>query len=461
MAGDTSRWDRLKQAWRDSPPANGGAELKHDWNAFPADGEIQDRGFVTAYGAAYTARPDRPRLRISNERSIIASIYMRMAVDISLADMHHVRLDENERYVEDIDSRLNNCLRLEANLDQTSEAFMIDLALTLFEEGYLAIVPVDTTLSPLVTGGYDIKTMRIGSIVQWYPQHVRVSVWNEKKGMRQEITLPKTLVAIIVNPFYSVMNEPNSTLQRLRRKLALLDAVDDQSSSGKLDMVIQLPYTVRTETKRATAEKRREDIEFQLKDSKYGIAYLDGSEKITQLNRPVENNLWQQIKDLTDMLYDQLGLTKGVMNGTAGEPEMLNYNNRTIAPILDAIKQGMLRRFLTKTARSQKQSIMYFRDPFKLVPLSQLAEIADKLTRNEILTSNEFRQILSYRPHNDPKADQLINSNLVASTTGVAIPGSTDAEPPDDGVDTSADTDLDAMGSSFDDEINQLVEGAS
>jgi hypothetical protein len=352
------------------------------------------------------------RLTLSNERSIISSIYTRLSIDVAAVDIRHVRLDENDRYVEDIDSGLNNCLKVEANLDQAARAFRQDIAMTLFDKGVAALVPVDTTLNPNLTGGYDILTMRVGEIVAWMPSKVRVSVYNEATGRREEINLDKKMVAIVENPLYSVMNEPNSTLQRLIRKLNLLDAVDEQSSSGKLDMIIQLPYVIKSEARRQQAEQRRADIEFQLKSSKYGIAYTDGTEKITQLNRPVENNLLKQVEYLMAMLYGQLGLTEEVMNGTANEAAMLNYINRTIEPVLGAISEAMKRSFLTKTARSQKQSIEYFRDPFKLVPMSDLAEMADKFTRNEIVTSNEFRGFIGMKPSADPKADQLVNSNM-------------------------------------------------
>lgn len=385
-----------------------GSRLKHAWNAFTNQGDpLRSYGDAVAYG-----RPDRTRMRVTNERSIISSIYTRLSIDVSAVDIRHVRLDDNGQYLEDVDSGLNNCLTVEANIDQAARAFRQDIALTLFDRGSAAIVPVDTDLNPSLTGGYDILTLRVGEIVQYMPQHVKVSVYNEKKGRRETIVLEKKFVAIVENPLYSVMNEPNSTLQRLIRKLNLLDAIDDQSASGKLDLIIQLPYVIKSETRKQQAEQRRKDIEVQLKGSQYGIAYTDGTEKITQLNRPAENNLMGQITFLVEMLYGQLGLTPEIMNGTADEKAMINYSARTIEPILDAIVEAMRRTFLTKTARSQKQSIVYFRSLFKLVPLSEIAEIADVLARNEVATSNEIRQLLGWKPHSDPKADQLRNSNM-------------------------------------------------
>lgn len=389
-----------------------GARLKHAWNAFTNrdDPSRSDEPYSSA--VAYGGRPDRNRFAVTNERSIISSIYNRIGIDVAGIDIRHVRTDEVGRYVEDINSGLNNCLTLEANIDQAARAFRQDIAMTLFESGVAAIVPVDTSLNPALTGGYDILTLRVGKVVSWMPQHVRVSLWNVDKGRREELVLEKKYVAIIENPLYSVMNEPNSTLQRLIRKLNLLDAVDEQSGSGKLDLIIQLPYVIKSEARRKQAEQRRQDIEFQLKGSQYGIAYTDGTEKVTQLNRPAENNLMKQIEYLVEMLYGQLGLTPDVMNGTADEKAMLNYNNRTIEPIIAAIVEAMRRSFLTKTARSQNQTIMSFRDPFKLLPLSEIAEIADAFARNEILSSNEIRQAIGYKPSKDPKADQLQNSNM-------------------------------------------------
>lgn len=391
--------------------------LKHAWNAFTNQEQGPSRSYGE-YGVSYGTRPDRVRLYVSNERSIIASIFTRIAIDVASSEIRHIRLDEDGRYVEDVKSGLQNCLTLEANIDQAARHFMQDVVYTLFDKGTAALVPVDTTLNPQVTGSYDILTMRVGDVTQWMPQHVKVNVYNEATGRREEVVLSKRVVAIIENPLYAVMNEPNSTLQRLVRKLNLLDAIDDQSGSGKLDIIIQLPYAVKSETKREQADQRRKDIEFQLKGSKYGIAYIDGTEKVTQLNRPTENNLMDQIKYLMDMLYGQLGTTPEVMNGTADEAAMLNYHNRTIEPILAAITGNMRRTFLTKTARTQGHSIESFRDPFKLVPLSAIAEIADKFTRNEITSSNEMRRIIGLKPSKDPKADQLRNSNMPESELG-------------------------------------------
>lgn len=387
------------------------SRIKHAWNAFlNLDLEEQFRSYGS--GSSYGVRPDRVRLNVSNERSIISSIYTRLSIDTAAVDIRHVRLDDDKRYLDDIDSGLNNCLTLEANLDQAARAFRQDIALTLFDRGVAAIVPVDTTINPSVSGSFDIKTLRVGEIVAWYPKHVRVNLYNEATGRREEITLEKKFVAIVENPLFSVMNEPNSTLQRLIRKLNLLDAVDEQSSSGKLDMIIQLPYVIKSEARRTQAEQRRKDIEFQLKGSQYGIAYTDGTEKITQLNRPAENNLLKQVEYLTNMLYSQLGLTEEVMNGTADEKAMLNYMNRTIEPILAAIVEAMRRTFLTKTARSQNQSILYFRDPFRLVPITDVAEIADKFTRNKIASANDMRVAIGWKPSKDPEADKLVNANM-------------------------------------------------
>jgi hypothetical protein len=396
--------------------ASFGARLKHAWNVFANQPPIQtdDSSYSpTSYGP----RPDRPRLRVTNERSIISSVFTRLSIDFAQTEFKHVRLDDEGRFKEVIPSGLNECLTLEANLDQEAGAFRRDLAMTLFDKGVIAIVPVDTTLNPNLTGGYDVNSMRVGEIVKWTPKKVLVSVWNEEMGRRDQVLLEKKFVAIVENPFYPVMNEPNSTLQRLVRKLNLLDAVDEQSGSGKLDLIIQLPYVIKSDARRQQAEQRRTDIEYQLKDSKYGIAYTDGTEKITQLNRPAENNLLEQIKFLTDLLYSQLGLTPEVMNGTADEATMLNYTNRTIVPILDAVRGAMLRTFLTKTARTQNQSIVYYHDPFKFVPISQIADIADKLSRNKVLTSNELRGIIGFKPSKDKEADKLQNSNMPTEPT--------------------------------------------
>lgn len=413
-------------------------KLKHAWNAFVNQPEETEQYNFQSYGVSYGARADRSRRTATNERSIISSIYTRLGVDVAAVSMRHVRVDDNDQYVETIDSGLNNCLTLEANVDQGGRAFRQDMAMSLFDKGVIAIVPVDTTINPVNSGSYDIKTMRVGEIVQWYPQHVRVSLYNDRTGKREEIKLSKTVVAIVENPLYSVMNEPNSTLQRLIRKLNLLDAVDEASSSGKLDLIIQLPYVIKSDARRQQAEQRAKDIEFQLQGSKYGIAYTDGTEKITQLNRPAENNMLKQVEFLTTMLYAQLGLTEEVFNGTADEKTMLNYYNRTIEPILAALAEGMKRTFLTKTARSQKQSIDYFRNPFDYVAVSDIAEIADKFTRNEILSSNEIRAVIGFKPSQDPKADQLVNKNLPAADT-VPTPGASPVTAtPMDGSDEAA-----------------------
>lgn len=388
-----------------------GSRLKHAWNAF----FNKDPTYYHDIGSGYSYRPDRPRLTRGNEKTIVNSVYNRIALDVAAVDIMHVRLDENGRYLESIDSGLNNCLTLEANIDQTGRDFIHDVVMSMLDEGCVAVVPVDTNIKPNAGGAFDILTMRTGKILEWYPQHVRVRVYNERTGQKEDIVVPKRTVAIIHNPLYAVINEPNSTMQRLIRKLNLLDAVDEQSSSGKLDLIIQLPYVIKTEARRKQAENRRKDIEQQLEGSKYGIAYTDGTERITQLNRPVENTLMSQVEYLTSMLYSQLGITQAIMDGTADEKTMLNYYNRTIEPFLSAIVDGMKRTFLTKTARSQRQSVEFFRDPFKLVPVSQISEIADKFTRNEIMSSNEIRQIIGMKPSSDPKADELRNKNLNVS----------------------------------------------
>ena len=385
-----------------------GSRLKHAFNAFMNRDPTYGK---ESMGPGYSMRPDRSRLTKGNERSIVTSIYNRIAIDVAAININHCRVDENQRLVENIDSTLNTCLNLEANIDQTGRAFMQDVVMSLLDEGCVAIVPVETSIDPAVSSSYDIWSMRTGKILEWRPEHVRVRVYNEKTGCREDITVPKKTVAIVENPLYAVMNEPNSTMQRLIRKLNLLDAVDEQSGSGKLDMIIQLPYVIKTEARRKQADKRIKDIEDQLKGP-YGIAYTDGTEKIVQLNRPIENNLMKQIEYLTNMLYSQLGITQTVLDGTADEQTMLNYYSRTIEPIISAIVDEMKRKFLTKTARTQMQTIKFFRDPFRLVPVGNIAEIADKFTRNEILTSNEIRQIIGMKPSDDPKADQLINSNL-------------------------------------------------
>ena len=391
--------------------------LQHAWNAFTNRDPTEY--YTPPYGTVVsTSKPDRPRLTGGNERSIATAVYNRIAMDVSSVTIEHVRLDDNKRYLETINSGLNNCLTLEANRDQTGRTFMMDVVLSLFDEGCIAIVPVDTNEDPFISGSYDILTMRVGKITEWYPDRVKVQLYNERIGRKEEVLVLKKTTAIIENPLYAVMNERNSTLQRLIRKLALLDAVDEQSSAGKLDLIIQLPYVIKTEARRQQAENRRKDIEMQLAGSKYGIAYTDGTERITQLNRAVENHLMEQIEYLTSMLYSQLGITKEVMDGTADEKTMLNYYSRTIEPVLAAIADEMKRKFLTKTARTQKQSIYYFRDPFKLVPVNELAEIADKFTRNEIMTANEIRQIVGMKPSDNPSADELRNKNMPVKDTG-------------------------------------------
>lgn len=387
-----------------------GSRLKHAWNAFTGT----DYTTYQDVGPGYSSRPDRIRLTRGNERSIITSVYNRIALDVAALNVQHIRLDENGRFLSVIQDGLNTCLTVEANIDQTARAFIQDIVVSMLDEGCVAIVPVDTTYDPSVTGSYDIQTMRVGKILDWYPQHVRVRLYNERTGAKENILVPKSTVAIVENPLYAVVNEPNSTMQRLIRKLNLLDVIDEQSGSGKLDLIIQLPYVIKTEARRRQAENRRKDIEAQLSGTKYGIAYADGTERITQLNRSVNNNLMSQIEYLTSMLYSQLGITQSILDGTADEKTMLNYNNRTIEPIISAIVDEMKRKFLTKTARSQSQSISFFRDPFKLVPVNDIAEIADKFTRNEIMTSNEIRQVIGMKPSDDPRADELRNKNLSA-----------------------------------------------
>lgn len=390
--------------------------LKNAWNIFKNKDPTEN---YMSLGPSYSYRPDRMRFSRGNERSIVTAIYNRIAMDVAAMDVLHVRTDENGRFIGVIDSSLNNCLTLEANIDQTARSFVQDVVQSMLDEGCVAIVPVETDDVPEESGNFKIYTMRTGQIMEWYPEHVRVNVYNQAKGRREEVIMPKSAVAIIENPLFAVVNEPNSTMQRLIRKLNLLDAIDEQASSGKLDLIIQLPYIIKTEARREQAEKRRQDIERQLSDGKYGIAYTDGTERITQLNRPVENNLMAQIEYLTSMLYSQLGITQSILDGSADEKTMLNYYNRTIEPILSSLVGELKRKFLTRTARSQRQTIMYFRDPFKLVPVSEIAEIADKFTRNEIMTSNEIRQKIGMKPSSDPSADELRNKNLSASTADI------------------------------------------
>ena len=388
-----------------------GERLKHSWNAFMNKDPTETKRYIEL-GPSNTRRPDMFRPTRGTEKTIVTAIYTRIAMDVAKLDIEHVMADNNGRYIDTIKSGLNYALTTEANIDQTARAFIQDVVMSMFDEGAVAIVPVDTTLDPLKTGSYDIKTLRVGSIVEWFPQYVKVRLYNDRTGKHQEITLPKKVVSIIENPLYAVMNEPNSVAKRLIRKLTILDAVDEQSGSGKLDLIIGLPYVIKTEARREQAERRRKDIEQQLSGSKYGIAYTDGTEHITQLNRSVENNMWNQIQYLTEMLYNQLGMTKGVFDGTASEEEMLNYQSRTIEPIVSAITEEMSRKFLTKTARSQNQTIMFFKDPFSLTPTEKIADIADKFTRNAILSSNEMRAIIGYKPVDDQKADELSNKNI-------------------------------------------------
>ena len=388
------------------------SRLKSGWNAFLArEPTGHDYLSFRDIGTSFSYRPDRIRFTRGNERSIVTSVYNRIAMDVADINLKHCRLDSNGRYMEDIKSGLNECLNLEANIDQTGRAFIQDVVMSMLDEGAVAIVPVDTSNDPRFSSSYDILSMRTGKIIEWYPSHVKVRLYNDRTGRKEDILLSKRQVAIVENPLYAVINETNSTMQRLVRKLNILDAIDEQSGSGKLDLIIQLPYTIKSDLRQQQAEKRRKDIEDQLKGP-YGIAYTDGTEKITQLNRPIENNLMNQIKYLTELLYGQLGITQAVMDGSADEKTMLNYNNRTIEPIISAIADAMKRVFLSKTARSQGQTITFFRNPFKLVPVSDIANMADTFTRNEILTSNEFRQILGFKPSDDPKADQLVNSNM-------------------------------------------------
>lgn len=412
--------------------------LMHAYNAFT--GRTQELYSYSQDTVSDGGRPGRQRTRSSNERSIIAAIYNRIGIDVADIDLMHVRTDDNKRFLEEIDSGLNSCLTLEANLDQAASAFKQDMAMSMFEEGSIAIVPVDTTINPELSGGYDIKTMRVGTIIGWLPQHVRVRVYDERTGTKKDLVLFKSTVAIVENPFYSVMNEPNSTLQRLIRKLNYLDAIDKASSSGKLDVIIQLPYVVKNDNRQKMAEDRRKNLEVQMRGSEYGIGYIDGTEKITQLNRPVENNLLTQVQYLTDLLYSQLGITQGVMDGSADEKTMLNYYRRTVDPVVKAIAESMRRTFLTQTARTQKQTIMYFRDPFKFIELSSIAEIADKFTRNEIATGNEARSWVGMRPSKDKSADQLKNKNMPeAKPTDGVVPSGAPPEPPVPPIDKKGD----------------------
>ena len=404
-----------------------GERLQHAWNAFLSRDPTPD---YREYGMSYSYRPDRPRLTRGNERSIITSVINRIAMDAASIEIRHVQLDENDRYIGTIKSGLDDCLTTEANIDQTGRAFRQDVFVSMMDEGCVAIVPVDTDRDPDITGSFKIETIRTGKILEWRPTTVKVRVYNDRTGQPQDIVVPKKTVGIVENPLYAVMNEPSSTLQRLVRKLNLLDAIDEQSGSGKLDLIIQLPYVIKTEARRQQADKRRSDIESQLSGSKYGIAYTDGTERITQLNRPVENNLMKQVEFLTSTLYSQLGITQSIMDGTADEKTMINYDNRTVEPFVSAVVDEIKRKFLTKTARTQRQSVMFFRDPFKLVPVTELATIADTFTRNEIMSSNEVRHIIGLKPSSDPSADQLRNKNLSQSKEELSATNEENPTPP-------------------------------
>lgn len=390
-----------------------GSRLMHAWSAFTNKDPTDAPGYISFGTGTYSSqRPYRSRFTRGNERSIVTSVYNRIALDVASINVNHVRLDKDDRFSEIVKSGLNECLTLEANIDQTGRAFIQDVVISMLDEGCVAIVPVHTTSNPEITGSYDIYSMRTGKIVEWFPRHVKINVYNDRTGKKEDIVLPKSTVAIIENPLYAVINEQNSTMQRLIRKLNLLDTIDNRTGSDKLDLIIQLPYVVKSDLQKKRAGERIDDITKQLSRSDYGIAYIDGTERVTQLNRPVENNLLKQVEYLTTMLYSQLGITQGILEGTADEQTMLNYTTRTIEPIISAITDEMKRKFLTKTARTQGQSIMFFRDPFKLVPVNSIAEIADKFTRNEIATSNEMRQAIGWKPSNDPKADELRNANI-------------------------------------------------
>lgn len=433
-----------------------GDRLKHAWSVWQGQ-DKEKNPFQTYgdYGVSYSPRQYSSRSGMAGNKTIVSSIYTRLAIDVASVLIQHVRLDENGRFQSVVNSGLNNCLTLEANIDQGARAFRQDMAMSLFDEGVIAIVPVDTTLDPSVSTAYDIQTMRVGKIVAWYPRHVRVSIYNDKAGRREEVTLPKETVGIVENPLYMVMNEPNSTLQRLLRKLSLLDVVDEASSSGKLDLIIQLPYVIKSEARKQQADQRRKDMEMQLKGSQYGIAYADGTEKITQLNRPAENNLMGQVQYLEELLYSQLGLTKAVFDGTADEAAMLNYYNRTIEPLLTAFAQEMKRKFLTKTARTQGQSIEFYPDPFNRVSMADIAEIADKFTRNEILSSNEVRGIMGIKPAQDTKADELRNKNIPAEATGAGPAAAPSSGPPAAEQDALVEQTL----SSLEAEVDKLLGG--
>ena len=416
-----------------------GSRLKHAFNAF-MNRDPTDRGLANT-GTGSSIRPDRPRFTRGKDRTIVTAICNRIAIDVAAININHCRIDNNGRYVETINSSLNNCLNVEANIDQTGRAFKQDIVMSMLDEGVVAIVPIDTSMNPTVTNSYDILTLRTGKVIEWFPNHVTVRVYNERKGYQEDIKLPKKMVAIVENPLYAVMNEPNSIMQRLVRKLSLLDEIDEQSGSGKLNMIIQLPYVIKSDARKRQAEDRTKEIEEQLTKSKFGIAYADGTEKIIQLNRALDNNLMNQIEYLTNMVYSQLGISQSILDGSANEQTLLNYNSRTIEPIVSAIVDEMTRKFLTKTARTQNQTIMFFSDPFKLVPVNNIADIADKFTRNEILTSNEIRQIIGVKPSNDPKADKLINSNLNQPEEVINSTPKTNPDGSDDGNTESPEDD--------------------
>lgn len=432
-----------------------GSRLKHAFNAF-MNRDPTDRGIANS-GSGSSIRPDRPRFTRGKDRTIVTAICNRIAIDVAAININHCRIDNNGRYVETINSSLNNCLNVEANTDQTGRAFKQDIVMSMLDEGVVAIVPIDTSMNPTITNSYDILTLRTGKVIEWFPNHVTVRVYNERKGYQEDIKLPKKMVAIVENPLYAVMNEPNSIMQRLVRKLSLLDEIDEQSGSGKLNMIIQLPYVIKSDARKRQAEDRTKEIEEQLTKSKFGIAYADGTEKIIQLNRALDNNLMNQIEYLTNMVYSQLGISQSILDGSANEQTLLNYNSRTIEPIVSAIVDEMTRKFLTKTARTQNQTIMFFSDPFKLVPVNNIADIADKFTRNEILTSNEIRQIIGMKPSNDPKADKLINSNLnqpeeVINSTPKTIPDGSD----DGDTESPEDNNQDGLTDFFNMKISDL-----
>lgn len=437
-----------------------GSRLKHAWNAFLNKDPTPKREYD---GIGYTIRPDRPRFTRGNEKSIVTAVYNRIALDVAAINIRHCQLDGEGRYVETLKTSLNNCLSVEANIDQTGRAFIQDIVMSMLDEGCVAIVPIDTDINPKNSGSYDIETMRTGKILEWKPKEIKVRIYNDQTGQKEEVWVPKKIAAIVENPLYAVINEPNSTMKRLSRKLSLLDVTDEQTASGKLDLIIQLPYVIKTDTRREQAENRRKDIENQLAGSKYGIAYTDGTEKITQLNRSLENNLMGQVEYLTNLLFSQLGLTQAILDGTADEQAMLNYYNRTIEPIASAIIDEMIRKFLTKTARTQNKTIMAFRDPFKLVPVNNIAEIADKFTRNEIMTSNEIRQVIGMKPSNDPKADQLVNSNISQPTDGNMMMPQSQAGMSEEDYNMQMqnlddlDAQLDQLSSEFDDDLKHYA----